>query len=253
MKKISIGSFALLAALVGCGGKSQPASEPEPAPQAMGLETTEEAEPVAQGDTEEGSGVTTPQGEPSDLSDPTRGTSETIPDDQAPGTTGTSGITAGLRAEAELKMIKTGASVDTIGFVESGGQLTMTAKFSGLPPGAHGFHIHEKGDCGGKDAKNAGGHHNPTGAKHGPPESATRHAGDLGNLMVDKDGNATFDMSTDSLTMSTGADAIENRAVIIHAKKDDGKTQPSGNSGAPIACGVIRRVEQGQPVSVIVK
>ena len=248
MKKISIGSFALLATLVGCGGKSQPANQPEPAPQAMGMETTEEAEPVAQGDVDEGSGTLTPQGASSDLGDSNRGTSETIPDD----TTGQT-MTAGLRAEAEIKMIKTGASVGTIGFVESGGQVTMTAKFSGLPPGAHGMHIHEKGDCGGKDAKNAGAHHNPTGAKHGPPESSQRHAGDLGNLMVDKDGNATFDMSTDSLTLSTGADAVDNRALIIHAKKDDGKTQPSGNSGRPIACGVIRRLDQQQPVSVIVR
>jgi Cu-Zn family superoxide dismutase len=264
MNKLSIASVVLVAALIGCGGKDNKGAS-EPAPAAMAMERTEPAQPVAKA-----------PAEPQAPSTPTQGSAEEIPTDNpeanggtpqapVPGTVTTPGIggetmgnnpnpapTVGLRAEAEIKLLKTGASIGTIGFVEQGGTVTMTARLAGLPPGLHGFHIHEKGDCGGKAAKNAGGHLNPTKAKHGPPESAMRHAGDLGNLTVDKDGNATFDMSTDSLTVSAGADSVVDRAIIIHLKKDDGKTQPSGASGDPIACGVIRKME-GQSVSVIVK
>jgi len=143
-------------------------------------------------------------------------------------------------AEATIKMLgENGATVGTITFDQQGKQVTMKGTFTGLKPGKHGFHIHEKGDCGGKDAKNAGMHFNPSNSKHGPPESGTRHAGDFGNITADKDGNASFEMTTDSLTVAPGVDSIANRAIVIHAKADNGKTQPSGGSGTPIACGVI--------------
>jgi len=81
-----------------------------------------------------------------------------------------------------------------------------------------------------------GGHLNPTKAKHGPPSSANRHAGDFGNLTADEEGNATFSMTTDSVTMEEGrADSILGRAIAIHAKKDDKK----GSGGPVLACGVI--------------
>jgi Cu-Zn family superoxide dismutase len=152
----------------------------------------------------------------------------------------TAGAEGATHAEATVKMLgEDGAQVGTITFDQSGKSVTMKGTFTGLKPGKHGIHIHEKGDCGGKEAKNAGQHFNPTNAKHGPPESGTRHAGDFGNITADKEGNATFEMTTDSLTIAPGADSIANRAIIIHAKADNGKTQPSGASGAPIACGVI--------------
>jgi superoxide dismutase, Cu-Zn family len=276
MNKLSIPSVVLVAALIGCGGKNHQGAS-EPAPAAMAMERTESAQPRNQAPAEPGT---------AEPGTPTQGSAKEIPTNQpqanggkpavpAPGTTVTPGIggsgqpgmtgnppgmtgnpsgppTEGVRAEAEIKLLKTGASVGTIGFVELGGSVVMTARLAGLPAGPHGFHIHEKGDCGGKHAVNAGGHFNPTGAKHGPPESSMRHAGDLGNLTVDKDGNATFEMSTDSMTVKAGADSVIGRAIVIHARKDDGKTQPSGASGDPIACGVIRKLE-GQSVSVIVE
>jgi Cu-Zn family superoxide dismutase len=252
MKKTPIAIVVLLAGLIGCGSSNKQSNEPEPAAQALeNAETAEPAEPTA-----DNSGTGTPAGT-GDVEQPEQGSSESIPTptEETPAANNPAVPAAPAmseRAEAELKLLRTGASIGTLGFMQSGGTTTMTGKFAGLPPGEHGFHIHEKGDCGGKNAKNAGGHLNPTGVKHGPPESSTRHAGDLGNLVVDEDGNATFDMATDSLTVAAGADSVVDRAVIIHAKKDDGKSQPSGNSGDPIACGVIRKVE-GQSVSVIVK
>jgi Cu-Zn family superoxide dismutase len=147
----------------------------------------------------------------------------------------------GTHAEATIKMLGAdGAQVGTITFDQNGKSVTMKGTFTGLKPGKHGIHIHEKGDCGGANAKNAGEHFNPTKAKHGPPESGTRHAGDFGNITADKDGNATFEMTTDSITLTQGdANSVAGRAVIIHSKADNGKTQPSGASGTPIACGVI--------------
>jgi superoxide dismutase, Cu-Zn family len=143
-------------------------------------------------------------------------------------------------AEAVIKTLdKEGKELGTLTLDQNGNQVTMKATFTGLKPGPHGIHIHEKGDCGGKAAKNAGAHFNPTKAKHGPPESGERHAGDFGNLTADKQGNATFEMTTDSITLGSDANSVMNKAIIIHAKKDNGKTQPSGASGPPIACGVI--------------
>ncbi len=145
-----------------------------------------------------------------------------------------------LHAEATITMLgENGAPVGTLNIDQDGNKVVLRGTFTGLKPGKHGIHIHEKGDCGGKDAKNAGAHFNPTKAKHGPPESGNRHAGDFGNLLADKEGNATFEMITDSLTVAPGPDSVAGRAVVIHKTKDDGKTQPSGASGPPIACGVI--------------
>ena len=145
-----------------------------------------------------------------------------------------------MHAEAAINTLgEKGTAVGTLSFDQDGNKVTMKGTFTGLKPGKHGFHIHEKGDCGGKDAKNAGPHFNPSKAKHGPPESAMRHAGDFGNIVADKDGNATFEMTTDSITGAPGPDSVAGRAVVIHSKADDGKTQPSGASGTPSACGVI--------------
>jgi superoxide dismutase, Cu-Zn family len=157
----------------------------------------------------------------------------------APSSTPAPGTGASTQAEADVKLLKGSTSIGTLHFEQVGNQVLITGQFTGLPPGMHGFHIHENGDCGGKAAKNAGGHFNPTGAKHGPPESGIRHAGDFGNLTVDESGNASFEMKTDSLTVSPGADSVVGRAIVIHAKKDNGKSQPTGAAGNPIACGVI--------------
>ena len=144
-------------------------------------------------------------------------------------------------AMAEVKAIKDDASFGTITF-ERGedGMITINGQFTGLQPGAlHAVYIHENGDCGNK-AKAVGAHLNPTKAKHGPPESSERHAGDFGNLTVDDSGAAIFAMTTDSITIEADrADSILQRAIVIHSKKDDKK----GVAGAALACGVIHMRE----------
>jgi Cu-Zn family superoxide dismutase len=143
-----------------------------------------------------------------------------------------------IRAEAELMAMDGSSTVGTVTFEQLGGNVSVIGHFAGLTPGLHGFYVHS-GDCGGKRAANAGPHFNPSKMKHGPIGSPVRHVGDFGNLTVDKDGRATFEMTTDSLTVLPGPDSVVGRAIVIHARKDDGKTQPSGSAGPAVACGVI--------------
>ncbi|HEX4414183.1 MAG TPA: superoxide dismutase family protein [Lacipirellulaceae bacterium] len=123
-------------------------------------------------------------------------------------------------------------------FTQKGDGLEIKGEFTGLQPGQHGFHIHEFGDCSMADGKCAGGHFNPNGGKHSSPDDPKRHAGDLGNLKADSTGNASFEMVDKMLSLS-GENSVIGRSVIIHAKADDLKTQPSGDSGDRIGCGVI--------------
>ena len=111
-----------------------------------------------------------------------------------------------------------------------------------------GLTVHDASDCGKKDG---GPHFNPSKQKHGDIGSATRHTGDFGNVDADKDGNASFDMTTDSLTLKEGPDSVVGKIIAVHANKDDGKTQPSGKSGNVIACGTITAGEGAAPVSVV--
>lgn len=126
----------------------------------------------------------------------------------------------------------------TVKFVRHGDEVRVEARFSGLSPGLHGFHIHEKGDCSASDAASAGGHFNPTSTMHAGPTSRTRHLGDLGNLNADAAGNAYYNQSFPDL-MYEDSRSIIGKSVIVHAKADDYTTQPSGDSGGRIACGVI--------------
>lgn len=113
---------------------------------------------------------------------------------------------------------------------------------TGLPPGAHGFHIHEVGDCSAADASSAKGHFNPGGAAHGNPTTpaAEHHAGDMPNLVANASGEARLAMDLHGLGVGAGPGDIQGRAVVIHADPDDYKSQPAGNSGKRIACGVIK-------------
>ena len=125
-----------------------------------------------------------------------------------------------------------------IRFTQDGGKLKVVADIEGLTPNAkHAIHVHEFGDCTSKDGMSAGGHYNPEGHEHGLPEKSERHAGDLGNLQADNDGKAHYELTVDNASLA-GKNALLGRAVIIHAKSDDGG-QPVGNAGARIACGVI--------------
>lgn len=114
----------------------------------------------------------------------------------------------------------------------------ITAELSGLTPGKHGFHIHELGDCSAADATSAGGHFNPDNMEHGAPNAASHHEGDLGNIEANSAGKASYEYLDKSLSFS-GKNSILGRSVIVHEHEDDFKTQPTGNSGNRLACGVI--------------
>lgn len=123
-------------------------------------------------------------------------------------------------------------------FTQSAEGVKIVADITGLSPGKHGFHIHEFGDCSGKDATSAGGHYNPTSHPHAGPEADKHHVGDMGNLEADASGKAHLEL-TDKNMKLTGAAGIIGYAVIVHEKADDLKTQPTGDAGGRVACGVI--------------
>src|SRR5690625_4266767 len=117
--------------------------------------------------------------------------------------------------------------------------IRVEANISGLSADAlHGFHIHEYGDCRADDGTSAGGHYNPQGMDHGAPTDSERHIGDLGNLSANSDGVATLDYVDPVLSFS-GANSIIGYGVIVHAGEDDFVTQPTGDAGGRIGCGVI--------------
>ena len=118
----------------------------------------------------------------------------------------------------------------------------MTGEVGGLKPGdTRGFHIHEKGDCSAADASTAGGHFNPAAQAHGRSGQGAHHAGDTDNIVADAKGVARIDAHVTGVTLGGGAaNDIAGRAVIVHASADDYTTQPTGNAGARVACGVIK-------------
>jgi Cu-Zn family superoxide dismutase len=147
------------------------------------------------------------------------------------------------QARADLEA-KSGSNVDgTVNFTQQGGVVRMEVKASGLKPNSeHGIHIHEKGDCSAPDATSAGGHFNPDNQPHGHPREMKRHAGDLPNLRADEQGQATASHELKGITLDQDFRGVLQRAVVIHAEPDDYKTQPAGDSGPRIACGVIEKV-----------
>jgi Cu-Zn family superoxide dismutase len=128
----------------------------------------------------------------------------------------------------------------TVVFVQEGRQLFVIAEVTGLKPGAHGFHVHEKGDCSAPDFSSAGGHFNPGSQPHGDPTAGAHHAGDMPVLVADASGKATARAELRTMSIDGSANDIVGKAVVVHADPDDFRTQPAGNSGARIACGVIR-------------
>ena len=125
----------------------------------------------------------------------------------------------------------------TVTFTKTGDAVQVVADITGLTPGKHGFHIHEFGDCSAPDAASAGSHFNPTKKPHGAPDAGERHVGDLGNIEADKDGKAHLELKDKMLTFS-GENSILGRGVIVHEKVDDW-SQPTGNAGGRLACGII--------------
>jgi len=128
----------------------------------------------------------------------------------------------------------------TATFTESDGKVIVVVNAKSLTPGKHGVHVHEKGDCSASDASSAGGHFAPGGGQHAGPTDPKRHAGDLGNLEAGGDGAATLTIATDMLTVGAGDHSVVGRSLVIHGDPDDLTTQPSGNSGGRVACGVIK-------------
>ena len=129
--------------------------------------------------------------------------------------------------------------------VPMGDGLHLRGEVGGLVPGSrHGFHIHEKGDCSAADASSAGGHFNPGGQAHGRAGQGAHHAGDTDNIVADAKGVAKIDAHVTGVTLGGGAaNDIAGRAIIVHANADDYSSQPTGNAGARVACGVIAVVK----------
>jgi superoxide dismutase, Cu-Zn family len=117
----------------------------------------------------------------------------------------------------------------------------ITGAIQGLKPDAEfGFHVHEKGDCSAPDGSSAGGHFNPTQAQHGNPASAAHHAGDMVNIRSNAEGVAQVDTTAAGTTLHGDPNTdIMGKAIVVHESPDDYATQPSGNSGKRVACGVI--------------
>ncbi|HEY9014567.1 MAG TPA: superoxide dismutase family protein, partial [Gemmatimonadales bacterium] len=134
-----------------------------------------------------------------------------------------------------------GQEMGTVTLRDSGGRITLSGELSGLPDGTHAIHIHTVGRCDRPKFESAGSHWNPTGREHGTRNPKGPHLGDLPNLPEPKDGWVKFEAVSPGGTLR-GADALldsDGASVVVHAKADDYKTDPSGNSGDRIACGVI--------------
>ncbi len=130
----------------------------------------------------------------------------------------------------------------TVDFIEDSGVVKMIATLSGLTPGTHAIHIHEKADCSADDGTSTGGHWNPTFAPHGKwGDKEGFHKGDIGNIVADENGNGSISMKTDEWCIGCGDEKkdILGKAIIVHQGTDDFTTQPTGAAGARVSCGGI--------------
>ena len=134
----------------------------------------------------------------------------------------------------------------TVRFHRTGDGVHVSGELTGLTPNVkHGFHVHEFGDCSAPDGASAGGHFAPEGHPHGTPDPGQHHAGDLGNVEADSAGHAKVDVTVPGLTLATGDRALVGRALVVHAQPDDLTSQPAGNAGARVGCGVIGVAKPG--------
>jgi superoxide dismutase, Cu-Zn family len=154
---------------------------------------------------------------------------------------GCSMAASGQRARAELKD-KDGKTVGNATLREQPDGVLVRVELKGLTPGLHAVHVHAVGKCEGPAFASAGGHFNPTQKKHGFKNAEGAHAGDLPNMLVARDGSGRFEALTDAITLRAGSVSVfdsDGSAIVIHATSDDDMTDPAGNSGDRIACGVI--------------
>jgi len=155
--------------------------------------------------------------------------------------------TMGSGAGASADLVPTGAispnpTMGKVTFTPLDNGVRVAGEVRGFAPGTeHGFHIHEKGDCG--DNGNAsGGHFNPSGGRHGKFAAPGSHAGELPSLVADANGVARFSVDVHAISLTDGAaNNVVGRALVVHRDRDDFTTQPAGNSGPRIACAVITR------------
>lgn len=154
---------------------------------------------------------------------------------------GCAGLPAGSsRATATMEARSNSTVAGTVQLREGGAGVLAKVKLSGLAPNSeHGFHVHDKGDCSAPDASSAGPHFNPSGTPHGLPGSGSNHAGDLTNLRADAKGNVNAEVELRGLTIAPGPMSVVGHAIVVHRDPDDYKSQPAGNSGPRIACGVV--------------
>jgi Cu-Zn family superoxide dismutase len=153
-------------------------------------------------------------------------------------------LAKGAKAEAKLES-RSGSSVTgKATFTEHDGKVHMKVVVSGLTPGTHAIHLHDKGDCSAPDAMSAGGHWNPSSEDHGKWGHTPYHHGDIGNLVADAKGKAELELDTDLWTIGDGKTTdVVGHAVVVHAKEDDFTTQPTGNAGGRVACGVVQKAK----------
>ena len=152
-------------------------------------------------------------------------------------------IPAAAKKPVQLKDAQ-GKDVGTATFTPAKDGVKVHVQVTHLPPGKHGIHIHAVGRCEAPEFKSAGGHFNPSGKKHGLHNPEGAHAGDMPNLPVAKNGSAKATFTAKGATLGEGAGSLlgaDGTALVIHADPDDEKTDPAGNSGARIACGVIEK------------
>jgi len=153
-------------------------------------------------------------------------------------------LSAGAGATKASLVNSKGEPVGTATLKQTPKGVSLRLAVENLPPGKHGFHIHTVGKCEPPDFKSAGGHFNPEGKKHGLENPEGHHAGDLQNLTVDAQGKAQVKVVLTGVTLGEGANSLFHpggTALVIHADPDDMKTDPAGNAGARIACGVITK------------
>ncbi len=146
-------------------------------------------------------------------------------------------------AVADLKPTQGNQTKGHLTLTEEKNGVRIRGTISGLAENsAHGFHVHEKGDCSAPDAKSAGEHLNPNHAQHGKAESGPHHLGDMDNLKADSHGDVSVNVLISGAKLGDGSlDDLVGKAFIVHATADDYQTQPAGNSGPRIACGVIAK------------
>jgi Cu-Zn family superoxide dismutase len=159
-----------------------------------------------------------------------------------PGTALDSPATGAVAGKVTVQMRDAaGKDLGTLTLSEAGPTITIAGRLSGLPPGEHAIHLHTAGRCDPPKFESAGDHWNPTNRQHGTDNPKGPHLGDLPNITVARDRSATIDATTPGGTLR-GENALldsDGAAVVVHAKRDDYKSQPSGNSGDKIACGVV--------------